>query len=210
MDDAKDCSEADRLKIIERWNAMQHDIQRAQQSFADETRQTVAEFQLKRRETYEETKRHWKEKKTHCDTHLHGKHSPLHGLFAHTHHHKSHESGSGPPTAHEFETAIKSSVAVTSKGYAEQDEMIERAIRASVAEMLSASQKKADEHEALERALAASISEAKVQPASSHFSHNDEDLKEALQRSLHDHQFAVSGLQEPTDSGYTSDGATVS
>ncbi|KAH7391206.1 glycosyltransferase family 1 protein [Cadophora sp. MPI-SDFR-AT-0126] len=57
----------------------------------------------------------------------------------------------------EFEHAIHASVAATSRGNAEEDAMIERAIRASIRELQSAEGSTLTDQEALERAIQASI-----------------------------------------------------
>lgn len=57
----------------------------------------------------------------------------------------------------EFEHAIHASVAATSRGNIEEDEMIERAIRASIRELQSAEGSTLTDQEALERAIQASI-----------------------------------------------------
>ncbi|KAL8899916.1 MAG: hypothetical protein Q9207_005949 [Kuettlingeria erythrocarpa] len=88
-----------------------------------------------------------------------------------------------------FEEAIQSSVRATSRGDAEQDALIERAIRASVLELRAAS-KAGDQDKAVRQAIQASVAEAtrareahpkSNQPASST---SDDGLLLALQRSL--------------------------
>ncbi len=91
-----------------------------------------------------------------------------------------------------FEEAIQTSVAATSQGDPEQDKIIERAIRASVLELKSAS--KEGDNEAVQRAIQASIVEATLArkeksagrstAASSDDDHHEEELKEALQMSI--------------------------
>ena len=56
-----------------------------------------------------------------------------------------------------FEDAIQRSVAATSHGDAEEDRMIERAIRASVAELVRARREQVSEQLALDRAVGASV-----------------------------------------------------
>lgn len=68
---------------------------------------------------------------------------------------ESNPSHEGP----DFEEAIRTSVAATSHGNPEEDQMIERAIRASVMELHLAS-KEGDDHEAIQRAIQASVAEA--------------------------------------------------
>jgi hypothetical protein len=60
----------------------------------------------------------------------------------------------------DFESAIHASVAATSRGNAEEDAMIERAIRASVRELEAAQNSAVNDQEALSRAIQASIAEA--------------------------------------------------
>lgn len=59
----------------------------------------------------------------------------------------------------DFEEAIQASVAATSRGNPEEDQMIERAIRASVLELQLASNE-GDNNEAIQRAIQASVAEA--------------------------------------------------
>ena len=81
-----------------------------------------------------------------------------------------------------YEEAIQHSVARTSKGDAQQDEMIEKALRASVLELQNATQEGAHD-EALNRAIEASVAEAARSKGGQH----DKDLEEALRRSLQVH-----------------------
>ena len=90
-------------------------------------------------------------------------------------------------TADEFEEAIKASVAATSRGNLEEDQMIERAIRASVMELQSASRQQDSNDEAtLQRAIKASIAEAQRGRAAEHdgSAEHDRDLELSLQTSL--------------------------
>ena len=82
----------------------------------------------------------------------------------------------------EFEQAIQLSVAATSKGNPEEDDLVEKAIRASVAELQQAS-KEGDDDKALKRAIQASVAEA----ARNHKDNKDysEQLHDALYRSIH-------------------------
>lgn len=90
-----------------------------------------------------------------------------------------------------FEEAIQKSVAATSQGDPEQDKLIERAIRASVLELKSASQE-GDNEVAVQRAIQASITEASRvrkenaarQSRDTHDDHHEEQLKFELQRSM--------------------------
>jgi len=121
------------------------------------------------------------------------------------------------PNSIAFEEAIQDSVLATSKGNPEEDKMIERAIRASVAELQSASE--GDGDDAVRRAIQASIAEATrgraedgTTPPSQvdGLSDHDEQLKAALRRSLLEyHQSNESGIRDPRhdsdDSGIATD-----
>ena len=99
------------------------------------------------------------------------------------------------PDSADFEEAIKTAVAATSRGNPEEDAMIERAIRATVTELQNAS-KDGDSGDAIQRAIQASVSEAAqarqdersdLTAAGSHEADAyDEQLKAALHRSLQD------------------------
>ena len=96
----------------------------------------------------------------------------------------------------DFEEAIKASVAATSHGDPEEDQMIERAIRASVQELHLASNE-GDDRDAVQRAIQASVAEAtrahsqdsSRSPAVSFDGHSDHrrELEASLHRSLQGH-----------------------
>lgn len=93
----------------------------------------------------------------------------------------------------DFEEAIRASVAATSRGNSEEDQMIERAIRASVTELHLAS-KEGDNNEAIQRAILASVAEAaqarsedRSKPQSTNLDgagDHEKELAAALQRSV--------------------------
>ena len=117
-----------------------------------------------------------------------------------------------------FEKAIQESVAATSKGDPREDRMIERAIRASVAELQLAS-KEGDGDAAVRRAIEASIAEAtrvKNEGGITALDHidettdHDQHLEAALRQSiLEHHQFDGSQTQNTRsgsdDSGIATD-----
>ncbi|KAI4196827.1 MAG: hypothetical protein LQ350_006293 [Teloschistes chrysophthalmus] len=94
-----------------------------------------------------------------------------------------------------FEKAIQQAVQATSQGDQQQDEMIERAIRASVMELRAASKTDSDEEHVVQEAIKASVVEAtragKVESTSDQTSsqHQEEKLRLALQRSVSSHGF---------------------
>lgn len=109
---------------------------------------------------------------------------------------KSQESDPSRDDA-EFEEAIQASVAATSRGNPEEDQMIERAIRASVLELQLAS-KEGDNNEAIQRAIKASVAEA-AQARSEDYSKprataldgvgdHEKELAAALQHSVQSNQ----------------------
>ena len=99
------------------------------------------------------------------------------------------------PDSAEFEEAIKTAVAATSRGNPEEDALIERAIRASIVELHNAS-KDGDSADAIQRAIQASVAEAaqvrqveRTNPTadgSDEAGDHEEQLKAALLLSLQD------------------------
>ena len=97
----------------------------------------------------------------------------------------------------DFEEAIRTSVAATSRGNPEEDQMIERAIRASVEELHLAS-KEVDRNEAIHRAIHASVSEATNAQNEDHSEirsgkmnkrgEHEKELVAALRRSMEENQ----------------------
>ena len=93
----------------------------------------------------------------------------------------------------DFEEAIKASIAATSRGNPDEDQMIEQAIRASVSELHVAG-KGGDDEDALQRAIKVSVAEAArarksknlAMPAdeSDDGAKHDKELEDALHRSL--------------------------
>ena len=101
----------------------------------------------------------------------------------------------------EFEQAICASVAATSRGNPEEDQMIERAIRASLRELQTATSQ-GDEEAAIQRAIKASIAEAqRGREAStigvSGIEQHDKHLEECLQQSLQEHQLLDDSQRSP-------------
>ena len=96
----------------------------------------------------------------------------------------------------DFEEAIQASIAATSRGNPEEDQMIERAIRASVKELQLAS-KEGDNNEAIQRAIQASAAEAtqarrKDCPSTTldEIGDHQKELAAALQRGVQENQQA--------------------
>lgn len=101
-------------------------------------------------------------------------------------------AGTGAASA-DFEEAIHTSVAATSRGNSDEDKMIEKAIRASVLELKLASEE-GDHADALQRAIQASVTEASQfrktdsskPPANGSIEAgvNDEELEATLHRNV--------------------------
>lgn len=88
-------------------------------------------------------------------------------------------------TNEEFEHAIHTSVAATSRGNHEEDEMIERAIRASVRELQKSQTETLTDEQLMERAIHASIEEShKHHPADEQDAEHEARLQQAIQESL--------------------------
>ncbi|KAI9728526.1 MAG: hypothetical protein M1834_007664 [Cirrosporium novae-zelandiae] len=100
------------------------------------------------------------------------------------------------PDDQAFEEAIVKSVAATSRGNEEQDQMIERALRASVAHLQAETDE--DDSAVLEKAIQASINETRRANPEKHDDAPDQDqeLLAAIKRSLSDFHFEGSRLQQ--------------
>ena len=153
-------SQEERLDVISRWQSIQVEIEKEKQ-LARHGSFHGRHCYLKT--TIEERKKSSVEKKKEKKK---GKSNATEEAFAEIHAsppfaaqtqkpQKSDPSGDDA----DFEEAIQASVAATSRGNAEEDQMIERAIRASVLELQLASNE-GDNNEAIQRAIQASVAEA--------------------------------------------------
>ncbi|KAI9805891.1 MAG: hypothetical protein M1825_000505 [Sarcosagium campestre] len=216
-EDLKSASEAEKSDIISRWHAAEAEIVKARQTFADDTRTQLAEFKARQLKAHENAKNHLKSMQsmhTERSNSFKEKHKsrknkktkktslagdgPTSPLGPALHHAESFPGVSGQEgDHHRFEEAIKASVSATSRGDGEEDRLIERAIRASVAELVTDRDLKISDDEAFRRAIEASVQ---------HTSHAAEDqgvdsesppkpfldnekghVEEALRQSLHEH-----------------------
>lgn len=213
----KSSTKEERMDIIGRWHEHKGELQSARQKVLEdgpegqesgrlsprgflqtrhlsfEERKKLHEDRRKRRE--EEKNKLYGERGSRCPfctrTSTH-QHQELHSAPE-----ESIASGVVPETHEEFESAIKASVAATSRGNPEEDIMIERAIRASVRELQASSDSGSgvSEHDAMDRAIKASIAEANkgrnardssAEPLSD--AEFNAILEKSLQQSLHDSQ----------------------
>lgn len=100
-------------------------------------------------------------------------------------------------TNEEFEHAIHTSVAATSRGNHEEDEMIERAIRASVRELQSSQSSTLTDEQLMERAIQASIEEShKHHPADEQDTEHEARLEQAIQESLQRYRERNSSVED--------------
>ncbi|KAL8971032.1 MAG: hypothetical protein Q9183_001243 [Haloplaca sp. 2 TL-2023] len=113
-----------------------------------------------------------------------------------------------------FEQAILQAVQATSQGDTQQDQAIERAIRASVMELREASKRGNEDQQAIQQAIRASLAEAgrmrkaapKPTTSTTEDDDHDEDLRLALERSMSSHVTdAGFEAQDVDDSGVNTD-----
>ncbi|KAI9883417.1 MAG: L-arabinitol 4-dehydrogenase [Watsoniomyces obsoletus] len=204
-EDLMNSSPEEHGEIIQKWKLMQEDIRKARLTFAEETRETVNELKVKRQQTLDLNKQHRQERKKEGG---HGNDTPekpghLHRHFSFPRLHHAHTHPGAPKEdakPMDYEEAIQTSVRSTSQGDPEQDELIERAIRASVEELVSAQQAQVEYQDALQRAIQASIAETRKADAEKkekkekdnlvdqEAAYGDEErLKEALRQSLEEY-----------------------
>lgn len=180
----------ERLDIVSRWHASQSELAKGKRQACHTSSFPLSHDNLKSpHRNYDETRKE-----------AGGKESPNRNDEKHlTKGARSQNAILGTPTlvstpsseSFEFEEAIQDSVIATSLGNAEEDRLIERAIRASVVELQLAS-KEGNSEDAVQRAIRASVEEAgrvrsedgaMCEPA---FNARDRDrhLEASLQRSM--------------------------
>jgi len=209
----KSSSEEERLDVVRRWHALQVKLKSDKSKPGKDFGPSPREY-IRRHLSSEDRKKHaedtkQKKGKTGAKRPSQGSwfsrsQSGLHD--AHTDRGQNETDQEHP----ELEEAIQRSLTATSRGNPEEDKLIERAIRASVAELQRASQE-GDEDKALNRAIQASVAEAAQARGSSTLTgsgtgmekandHN-EVLEAALHRSVQDHHRHSDG----SDSGIDTD-----
>lgn len=188
----------ERLDIVARWHEVQVDLSKEKESARHNSFQGPHCLIKSRQSSFDQNKQNNDDKK---------KQKKLERVKPSTHEHSDSPRFSGRlpksrrPSSMNlansdqaiFEEAIQKSVAATSQGDPEQDKLIERAIRASVLELKSASQE-GDNEDAVQRAIQASITEAsrvrkenaarQSKDIPSDDDHHEEQLKLELQRSM--------------------------
>jgi len=224
-EDAQKCNPEERADIIRRWHEHKSEYQNVQQKLHEEGPDgqnsghlSPKGFLQTRHLTFDERKILHEERKVkreaehkknpstghhrcifcrraspHSHEHRPLQHSPI--IHATTSH-----GGSHP----DFEEAIQASVAATSRGNIEEDQMIERAIRASVRELQGGQSSQLSDQETLDRAIQASIAASRSE-AEGTGAHDDDDaehqemLAKAIQESLRHYQMDEAKETEPTE-----------
>ena len=158
-DEWHNSSQEERLDVISRWQSIQVDIEKEKQ-LARHGSLHGRHCYLKT--TIEERKRSSVEKKKEKKK---ARGNATEDVFAETHGSHPFVGQTQKPRKSDpmqdgadFEEAIQASIAATSRGDPDEDQMIERAIRASVEELESASNE-GDSNEAFQRAIKASVAE---------------------------------------------------
>ncbi|KAI9759288.1 MAG: hypothetical protein M4579_002417 [Chaenotheca gracillima] len=187
-DDWQHSSPEERRDIVIRWKSMEGEIARAKRTFGDNVQGNLNEF-------HSNVRRGLSTKE--CRMNSGGKENRRSSSRLN----KADNSSAAPtpgirhaqtmPIQHGrseqpegFEEAIRASVASTSTGDPEQDRLIERAIRASVSELMDARTANVDDHEAYERAIRASVMEASREKHGDDSEDHEAALERALQESL--------------------------
>ncbi|KAI9820095.1 MAG: hypothetical protein M1832_003802 [Thelocarpon impressellum] len=182
-------TEDERQDIIAKWKAAHVVLEREKQKYSLKEEIHQKHIECKATSFLEERKHHAKEKRedkkrakeTAKQRAADAKAAPR------LQHAATFPSATGPAVdAARFEEAIKRSVALTSRGDAEQDILIERAIRASVSELVAARGAHVGEAAAMDRAIDASVAEASRGPRGRHDAPDNAALQSSLQQSLQD------------------------
>ena len=199
----------ERLDVVSRWHATQLELSKGMHQVRHASFRTPHEMLRSRQTSYEERKKAVeamnKQKEAPSKHWTQGYRSQNSVLSTASIQAQPGGKTDTNPHSIAFEAAIQDSVLATSKGNPEEDRMIERAIRASVAELQTASE--GDGDDAVQRAILASIAEATRARAedctTTPFSQvdglgdHDEQLEAALRRSMLEHQFDESGVPDP-------------
>ena len=216
-EDAKTATPLERQDILNRWIEHKSEYQNSKQKFQESGlpeghesgRLTPTGFLQTRHLSFEERKKLHVDRKKYREEErirIHGEnHRCPFCRRTEPHTHTPRRVQTTPSVVHsvsetdQFEQAIHASVAATSRGNAEEDMIIERAIRASVRELVSSQGASLSDQEAVNRAIQASIAEAgrRHSSESSTITMTDEEaehqaaLEKAIQKSLAEYQLSV-------------------
>jgi hypothetical protein len=226
-EDAKTATPLERQDILNRWIEHKSEYQNSKQKFQESGlpeghesgRLTPTGFLQTRHLSFEERKKLHVDRKKYREEErirIHGEnHRCPFCRRTEPHTHTPRRVQTTPSVVHsvsetdQFEQAIHASVAATSRGNAEEDMIIERAIRASVRELVSSQGASLSDQEAVNRAIQASIAEAgrRHSSESSTITMTDEEaehqaaLEKAIQKSLAEYQLsAAEAVDEEVDS----------
>lgn len=194
---------------MDAWHSAKVDLEKAKHGLKEDARRRVLECKAKTHPSPEEREKLSKEAKESRAAHEAVMRGELPGVEPEPPRAQNHPTGDGAAAGvDQFEEAIQMSVAATSRGDPEEDKNIERAIRASVAELVAARGAEVGEPEALDRAVSASVLEAtrfrgddehtKGPPSvgqgpSTAAKGQDDSLKHSLQRSLEQRHHDTNG-----------------
>ncbi|PQE18815.1 glycosyltransferase family 28 domain-containing protein [Rutstroemia sp. NJR-2017a WRK4] len=224
-EDAQKCNPEERADIIRRWREHKSEYQNVQQKLHEEGPDgqnsghlSPKGFLQTRHLTFDERKKLHEERKVkreaeHKNNPSTGNHRCIFCRRAspHSHEHRplQHSPVVHATTSHEgghpdFEEAIQASVAATSRGNVEEDQMIERAIRASVRELQGGQSSQLSDQETLDRAIQASIAASRADAEGSKAPYDEdaehqEMLAKAIQESLRHYQRGGSKETEHTE-----------
>lgn len=193
-EDWRNSTREERLAVVARWHEIQIELSKEKQGVRHNSFHGPQEFLKQRHMSFDERRKSRRDKKrqekdqrakptSQVQSSSSGYSTPLQ-------HARTYPSVSMTGSDAAFEEAIQNSVAATSRGDSEQDKLIERAIRASVLELQSAS-REGDNDEAVQRAIQASIIEAtraraeKSTSGSTVVPHDVQDHEEQLEAALH-------------------------
>ncbi|KAK6612131.1 glycosyltransferase family 28 domain-containing protein [Botrytis cinerea] len=193
FEDAQKCSREERLDIIQRWTEHKREYQNDKQKIQEEGPDGQGTGHLSpkgffqtRHLTFDERKKLHEERKAKRDE------ESRQGVHTHSSDElrDSPVINVNPPTRNtsnvqsDFEEAIQASVAATSRGNIEEDLMIERAIRASVAELQGGQKAGLSDQEVMDRAIRASVVASQEQSGRGNREEEDREHEEQLARAI--------------------------
>lgn len=159
-DEWHNASQEERLDVVSRWQSIQVAIEKEKQAARHGSfhgRHCYLKATIEERKKVLAEKR--KEKKHPKGNATEDAYAELHASHPFIGQTQKDIASDGSHNGADFEEAIRASVAATSRGNPEEDQMIERAIRASVKELHLASRED-DNSEAIQKAIQASVAEA--------------------------------------------------
>ncbi|KAG4034668.1 hypothetical protein MFRU_002g00250 [Monilinia fructicola] len=211
FEDAQNCNREERLDIITRWNEHKAEYQNAKQNAHDKDldgqgtgRTSPRGFFQTRHLTFDERKRLHEDRKAKRDKENKNGGNSLQTGFGRSSRTQTRVLQDAPvihvnPPANQanvhpdFEEAIQTSVAATSQGNIDEDDKIERAIRATVAELHGSQNAGLSDKEVMDRVIQASVVASQEQDGKDRSGNDDDDAKheaaltKAIQESLREY-----------------------